>query len=190
MIYDPDNPVPQWAPGAAECLERLLEEEKGVVTVLEWGGGMSSPWILERLGENGFLFTVESNLDWVSRIWKMTKNHTNHCLAFAEDLSERYVEMASMVAALPGTRVWIIDGCQRVKCLFFALNILVSPGDILVMDDALDYVDDWRPPGVEVFAMPHPLAGKPVTHNRWGSTTLKVGDLHHETKETWCWIVR
>ena len=62
-------------------------------------------------------------------------------------------------------------------------------GNVIVLDDALDYVGGWSPEGVKVFSMPHPLAGKKVTRNLWGNTHLKVGDLHHETKETWVWRV-
>ena len=146
---------------------------------------MSTPW-LGQLVSDGRVLTIEDDSDWMERILKMTKD-MNHCalLNVGRD-SQSYTHP---VEHLHDLDVYLIDGYQRIACLDKALGI-VKTGNILVLDDALDYVGDWHPPAVKVFSMPHPYKGKRLSRdNLWGNTLLKKGDLHHETKETWVWRV-
>ncbi len=181
IVYDPDRKEPHWAPGAAEYLASQISKD---ARCLEWGGGMSTPW-LGSLVPDGSVLTIEDDTDWTERIWKMTDSMLHCCVLNVSRYSSQY---ATPVPHLPDFDVYLIDGYQRIKCLEQAIEVS-TPGNLLVLDDALDYVGDWHPPSVKVFSMPHPYAGKKVTKNLWGNTYLKVGDLHHEMKETWVWRV-
>lgn len=180
------DPRPQWAPGAAEHLESLICPTTEVTTVFEWGGGFSTPWLLKRLhADMGIVITVESSLEWLKKIWDMTRDYDNHFLLYAEAMSDRYVRYSSMTDPIPGNRVFIVDGYQRLRCVKMLLTRLYREGDIMVFDDAQDYIKDMEGRPVTKFKMPHPMAGKPVTHDKWGNHLHKVGGPHPEFKETW-----
>lgn len=181
IVYDPKRRVPNWVPGSWQYLETLLKRN---MRCFEWGGGQSTLWLAERV-PSGMVLTVESNVKWLQRIHDLTANLVNCDILWAPRESERYRDSVDLAQPVD---VYLIDGFQRIACLKLVLEECKT-GNIIVMDDALDYAGDWKPPGVEVFSMPHPYAGKKVTRNPWGNTLLKVGDLHHETKETWIWKV-
>lgn len=177
--FDPKLKGPSWAPGAAEYLANQIRKDD---CCFEWGGGMSTPWLCE-LVPDGRVTTIESNPNWATRIFGMTQHFDNFGMVIRNRDEKAYV--TEVDRNMPFS-VYLIDGYQRIKCLRKALEV-IKPGNLLVLDDALDYVGDWHPPSVKVFSMLHPNAGKKVTRNLWGNTHLKVGDLHHETKDTWVW---
>lgn len=177
IVYDPKRTDPCWAPGSWDYLASILPDD---AQCFEWGGGISTLWLARRAAR---VVTVESDPIWFKRIRDMTVGMPHVWLVHLLREARLYVDE---VDAAPDSNVFLIDGYRRIECLDKALEV-IDPGGILVLDDALDYVGDWKPPGVEVFSMPHPYAGKKVERNPWGNTLLKVGDLHHETKETWIW---
>lgn len=179
--YEPGRTVPYWAPGAANYLANMIRDDDHC---FEWGGGVSTPW-LARLVTHGTVMTLEDEPVWIERIKKMIEGMSNVTLINHERMSPEYVDE---VDRHKGADVYLIDGYQRIDCLK-KVKPLLSPGNILVLDDALDYVADWKPSTVQVFSMPHPYRGKRVTKSLWRNTYLKVGDLHHKTKETWIWRV-
>ncbi len=181
IVYDPKRKEPHWAPGAAEYLASQIRKDDHC---FEWGGGMSTPWLCS-LVPDGRVLTVEDDPVWIKRILEMTEDAGNFGLFEVGRGSRFYVDAVDGINTVD---VFLIDGYRRIECLDKALE-RIGPRGILVLDDALDYVGDWKLPGVEVFSMPHPLAGKKVERHPWGNTLLKVGDLHHETKETWIWKV-
>ncbi len=181
IVYDPKRKEPHWAPGAAEYLANQIRKDDHC---FEWGGGMSTQWLCELVPDGGVI-TVEDDPVWIERIMEMTEDAGNFGLFKVSRDSRLYVDEVDRHRPLS---VYLIDGYRRIECLDKALEV-IGPGGILVLDDALDYVGDWKPPGVVKFSMPHPYAGKRVERNQWGNTLLKVGDLHHDTKETWIWKV-
>ena len=181
IVYDPDCREPHWAPGAAEYLASQIRKDDHC---FEWGGGMSTPWLCS-LVSDGRVTTVEDDPFWMQRIAEMTKGFGNVGMVARSRDERAYVDEVGRHILLS---VYLIDGYRRIEC-FEKLKTIWRPGNVILLDDALDYVGGWFPEGVKVFSMPHPLAGKKVTRNLWGNTHLKVGDLHHETKETWVWRV-
>ncbi len=172
--YDPKRTVPYWAPGAWQYLETLLSKDD---YCFEWGGGQSTKWMADRVG---FILTVENRPEWAERILKMTKDCTNCQVILASRLSARYVNAVDLMSGL--FNVYLIDGYQRINCLEKTLE-LCKAGDIIVLDDALDYAADMEfLATIESFRMPHPSAWLPIPKSNHGNTKLKV---HAEFKETW-----
>ena len=179
IVYDPTRTEPCWAPGSWNYLASIMPDD---AQCFEWGGGISTLWLAQRAAR---VVSVESDAVWCRRIGDMTLNIPNVTLVHLRREWRGYVDEVDL---FPDSDVFLIDGYRRIECLDKALEV-IRPGGILVLDDALDYVGDWKPDGVKVFSMPHPYAGKKVMRNLWGNTHLKVGDLHHETKETWVYRV-
>lgn len=173
MKYNPKRTVPNWAPGSWDYLETLLSKDD---FCFEWGGGQSTKWLADRVG---FVLTVENRLEWAARTLALTRDCNNCQLILASRLSRRYVDSVDL---LPDANVYLIDGYQRINCLAKMME-LCKRGDIIVLDDALDYaVDTIFGVGDRVFRMPHPSAGKPIPSTNHGNSKLKV---HAEFKETW-----
>ena len=172
--YDPKRTVPYWAPGAWQYLETLLTPDD---YCFEWGGGQSTKWMADRVG---FILTVENRPEWAERILRMTKGCTNCQVILASRLSDRYVDAVDLLHGL--INVYLIDGYQRINCLK-KVTELRQPGDIIVMDDALDYADSTEfGTIVRRFRMPHPSAGLPIPKSNHGNTNREV---HAQFKETW-----
>jgi hypothetical protein len=182
--YDPDRVVPNWAPGAAEYLSTLIRNDD---TCFEWGGGQSTPWLAD-LCPYGSVVTVEHDLEWLRRIVDLTRDHTNCQIIWAPcenvgpgeapDWMMRYVNAVEIVR---DPDVWLIDGYLRPECLEKAKRLAMS-GNIIVLDDALDYVGDQKRPHSpwgQVFQMPHPNKGE---RNLWGKMSPNL-------KETWVYKV-
>jgi hypothetical protein len=83
--------------------------------------------------------------------------------------------------------LWLIDGYRRIDCL----NLIckkVDYGDIVVLDDALDYGEfllQQRSWTIKRFAQPHPHKGIPINHKKYGHFRNTVRKIHADTKETW-----
>lgn len=175
MKYNPKRTVPNWAPGSWDYLETLLCDDD---FCFEWGGGQSTKWLADRVG---FVLTVENRLEWAARTLALTKDCKNCQLILASRLSRRYVDSVDL---LPDANVYLIDGYQRINCLAKMMDLL-RRGDIIVLDDALDYARwaNFQPNfSSQAFRMPHPSAGKPIPSTDHGNSKLKV---HAEFKETW-----
>lgn len=179
MIDYPEG-LPCWAPGAADRLaEMLTGDEVG----LEWGGGASSVWLAQQVQH---LHVIEHDPKWVD--WIRARVHGSRVMVHeAPWQGAYYVEVPRLIAPRPS--LWLIDGFRRIDCLI-EVRKMARSGDIVVLDDALDYgaaLMDAVP--IERFQMPHPYAGTPITspkHKEWRNTELKA---HPLTKETWLWQV-
>lgn len=181
IVYDKTRTTPNWAPGAADYLSTLLLPNN---IVFEYGGGQSTRWLACRVPE-GKVYTVEHDPVWIGRIRKLTAPFTNCRIIEARIDSELYVTAPQDLFSRP--EVYIIDGYQRPKCLKFLMSI-VQEDDIIVTDDALDYVDTEKilvggDEEIAKFSMPHPYAGKKITRPRGNSVLTH----HAATKETWIW---
>ena len=176
IVYDPKRTTPNWAPGAADYLEAMLPRD---AICFEWGGGQSTLWLANHVPD-GFVYTMENSPEWISRTLNLTKHLSNCMLITASKLiPERYVDAVDRVRF---PNVYLIDGYLRPECLEKTLG-RSRTGDIIVCDDALDYMGDDAYGDVHKFKMPHPNKGEP-----YGKTFHRQG-MHPDTKETWVWRV-
>lgn len=182
MIVHDNKQEPHWAPGAADYLASILTGEE---VAIEWGGGGSTPWLLPKVK---YLHTIESDPDWAERISILVGDAENFTLHVHPHEYDEYVT-CSGESSNWGNVLWLIDGYNRIGCLELVMNVK-DPGDIIVLDDALDYAEHLLPNDkIKRFTQPHPYAGKPVNQDkkkRWRNT---VHDVHTDTKETWVWQV-
>lgn len=178
IVFNPTWRAPNWAPGAAEALKSLLQPSDWV---LEFGSGQSTPWLamcVERV------ITVEHDLVWLERVrgYLGETGVTNVTQVYAPQLGDRYVETLHLLRMFPGRRVVAIDGWLRRE-VWQALPEFTKPGDLIVCDDALDYIRPEEVCGtLRRFEEPHPLAGLPVKQDR---PTISIHERHPPTKETW-----
>jgi predicted O-methyltransferase YrrM len=170
---------PCWAPGAAEYLESLLTGEE---VAFEWGGGASTVWLAERVRS---ITTMETDEKWARWIRDRCAANVARVLDFQDD---HYLDHQDFI--LEHIDLWVIDGYRRIDCLE-KVEELVQPGDIVVMDDALDYAEHMEAKWTRVkrFAQPHPHAGIPINHAKYGALRNTVRKVHADTKETWVWRV-
>ena len=176
--------MPCWAPGAAEYLESLLTGDE---VAFEWGGGASSVWLAPKVKE---ITVMEHDHEWESFIYANRDEETWEGIVIVRpwDLEE-YVEAARPDPVrpwLPRPNLWLIDGYRRIDCLAL-VEEEVGRGHLVVLDDALDYAEHlltgrWK---IRRFAMPHPHAGIPINHKKYGRHRNTVRKVHADTKETW-----
>ena len=183
IVYDKDRTTPNWSPGASTYLSGLLQLTD---VVFEYGGGQSTAWLAARVSE-GQVYVTEHVPVWIGRIKELTKGYRNVRLMEHRIDEPSYVNSAEGLFSRPN--VYIIDGYQRPACLAFVMK-LVEDGDIVVCDDAGDYlhacplrIGDGEK--LHTFSMKHPYAGKKITRPR-GNSLL----THHAlTKDTVIWQV-
>jgi hypothetical protein len=181
MTYPPG--LPCWAPGAVECLASDPPDE-GVA--VEWGGGASSVWLAPQVT---WLHVIEHDPMWIDKIKFGLADEDNFTVHEYSYLDPAYVDCVDEFdyAGLP--TLWLIDGYRRIDCLAKVMEKRTE-GDIVVMDDALDYAEHllkhWRGK-IERFAMPHPYAGTPIDQARHKKQRNTVRTHHAMTKETWIW---
>ena len=177
MKFDPENFLPNWVPGAATYLHANMSPN---AIVVEWGAGASTIWLAKQV-PNGFVVAAEHTKEWFDKVWKHAQYHTNIGLMKVPEVGLTYSQ-APLRTCSDRQTVYIIDGLFRPRCFELAYGV-ADEGDIIVMDDALDYMTefaevegmkDW-----ESFKEPHPYAGTPK----------KDGTPHPDTKETWIWVV-
>jgi hypothetical protein len=171
--------MPCWAPGAADYLEGKLQPYHNV---WEWGGGASSRWLAERVRR---LKVIETDGEWAEKIFDATKGLeclTEVCVIEMNDT--KYLEVPKIALGSPD--VWLIDGFRRIDCLA-QLEKFATHDCIVVLDDALDYAEHLLdgPHKIRRFAQPHPHAGIPINHKKYGHLRNTVRKVHADTKETW-----
>lgn len=195
--------MPCWATGAAEFLETLLN---GREMAIEWGGGASSVWLVDRVR---YVFVIEHDPEWVRWIEeRMPKEGNRYEIVSISFEDDRYVNWPKEHAALAeamradmkrrnpesgfarARRVWLVDGYRRIDVIKVVVE-MAEKGDIVVLDDAMDYAEHlldgpWK---IERFKIPHPHAGVPLTsskHKVWRNSVRKTHALY---KETWVCVV-
>lgn len=179
MIDYPEG-MPCWAPGAADHLAELLT---GKEMAWEWGGGASTVWLSPKVQH---IDVVETDPAWGKRI----KDRTT-----AEKVTVRLHGMNDPAYLQPNLymapMLWLIDGYRRIDCLA-VVEKRAQEGDIVVLDDALDYaehlLDKVEFGLIQRFAQPHPHAGIPINHTKYGHLRNTVRKVHADTKETWVWL--
>ena len=189
--YDPTRAVPNWAPGAADHLESLLRLDD---VCFEWGGGQSTSWLAQRV-PHGMVITVEHSLEWLKRTVEMTSSLTNGHMIWSPKDKLRYVNAVDIAKPT----VFLVDGYLRPECLKKVIQIY-KHGDIIVLDDALDYTDVERRVAMSTFLaredFPHDLPPpKPpegevhrMLHPNRGEKNM-YGLMSPDFKETWIWRV-
>jgi hypothetical protein len=183
MIDYPEG-LPCWAPGAANYLESILTGEE---FAWEWGGGASSVWLAPKVRE---IMVMEHDPKWELYIYENRDDDQWMGIVIVRPWqSPEYVDAAKPDPDRPWdprTNLWLIDGFRRIDCLAL-VEKQVRPGDIVVLDDALDYAEHlldgpWK---IKRFAQPHPHAGIPINHKKYGHRLNTVRKVHADTKETW-----
>jgi hypothetical protein len=177
--------LPCWAPGAADYLESILTGEENAV---EWGGGASTVWLATKVKR---ILVIEHDPKWVVWIEDRVSSDvvTVACYPYK---SKGYIEAVAIVCLMSTCyktdkiNLWLIDGYRRIDCLAL-VEKQVRPGDIVVLDDALDYAEHlldgpWK---IKRFAQPHPHTGIPINHKKYGHLRNTVRKVHADTKETW-----
>lgn len=179
MIDYPEG-MPCWAPGAANYLATLLT---GREHAWEWGGGASTIWLQDLVDH---VDVVETDPGWAKRIKNATKAARVTVRLHAMD-DPNYVKPNVYMA----TMLWLVDGYRRIDCLE-TVRRHAQAGDLVVLDDAMDYAQDllkgdWK---IKRFKRPHPYAGIPINHKKYGHLRNTVLKVHAEHKETWvCQVV-
>lgn len=181
MIVHDGKHEPHWAPGAATYLDSLLTGEE---VAIEWGGGGSSAWLVSRVKH---LHTIESSPDWIDRIVAWSNDAENLTIHRHSRYSPDYVHCVDEINSGVEVSLWLIDGYNRIGCLAKMLEKMQT-GDIVVLDDALDYAEHLLGPtrNISCYKMPHPYAGTPIKTPPYRNT---VRTHHALTKETWVWVV-
>lgn len=175
--------MPCWAPGAADYLASILTGDE---IAWEWGGGASSVWLAPQVTE---LVVMESDQKWERYIYEHRDESTWNGLVIVRPWDgPEYVQAALERPVGPMPDLWLIDGYKRIDCLEL-VERQVKEGDIVVLDDALDYCEHLLivENDIKRFAMPHRLAGKPMTKSTPYRNTVRTH--HAATKETWIWQV-
>jgi hypothetical protein len=182
MMKYPEG-MPCWAPGAADYLASILTGDE---IAWEWGGGQSTAWLVDKVHH---LCTMEHDPKWAWKIEDMVgEERTDFCLYLVPFESGEYIDLVEI--AKPTPNLWLIDGYKRIDCLELVLRKR-NYGDIVVLDDALDYAEHLLVVENDIhrFAMPHPHAGLPITspkHKIWRNTVRTHAPA---TKETFVWRV-
>jgi predicted O-methyltransferase YrrM len=176
---------PCWAPGAAEYLESLLTGEE---VAFEWGSGESTRWLASRVRE---VVSVETDQEWFERVTGWLKDQPHVEVIHTHIRSTNYlnnIKLRSKFRKETDRVVWLIDGYRRIDCLEL-VEKLVRPGDIVVCDDSADYLDGRAPSHAKTFSQPHPHAGIPINHAKYGALRNTLLKVHHDTKDTTIWRV-
>ncbi|HEX9640773.1 MAG TPA: hypothetical protein VGB13_05620, partial [Candidatus Krumholzibacteria bacterium] len=137
--------MPCWAPGAADYLASILT---GREACNEWGGGASTVWLANKVA---YIYVLETDPKWGKWIEDRTRDHV--CVHYMKVSDPKY--LYPVISSLP--MVYLIDGYRRIDCLA-VVEKSASPGDIVVLDDALDYAEHLLdgPHKIRRFAQPHP----------------------------------
>ena len=127
---------PWWNRRAIARIEPLLRPDWRVV---EFGSGMSTPWLAERVG---FLHSIEHYDQWFARVSEMLGERRNvryelRCLRWTaySDLSDH--EDGSLDFA-------VVDGSQRPACVSAVLPKLASPGYIYLDNSDMEWDLRWN----------------------------------------------
>ena len=124
--------TPLWAPGAPEFLRDFVSNRKGDVSVLEYGSGGSTIFLLS-LGAN--VTTVEHHEQWADALLKKAEE-----MGLADRLTilrrdRPYSNVPSEFESSRKFDVLLVDGRERVACFRNSLPFLKSDG-LALLDDS------------------------------------------------------
>jgi hypothetical protein len=177
MVMDVGYPegMPCWAPGAADYLASILT---GKENAWEWGGGQSTVWLQDKVRH---IDVVETLAKW--RKWIKERTSSLRVSVLRREILYPNYPTANLYM---GPMLFLIDGYRRIDCLEFVKRY-AQDGNIVVLDDALDYAEHLLdgPHKIRRFAQPHPHAGIPINHKKYGHLRNTVRKVHADTKETW-----
>ena len=131
-----------WLPyRAIDFLENQVNPES---RVLEFGGGGSTAWFVDRVQE---VVTVESDEEWAEMIRDETASSTKIELLLRPP-ADHYAAYVEAADAYPDESfdVILVDGRERVECVKRSVGKL-KPGGLMILDDS------DRPKYKEVYAV-------------------------------------
>lgn len=125
----PDRP--QWAIESIKPIEALLKEN---MTVFEWGAGVSTPWLAQRVKR---VFNIDDDANW---------QNLAQSICFQKELSrvyyfnypqhdQRYIDTFFFISELCTIDFVIVDGMQRTACFEKAAKHLKKDA-LIVLDDS------------------------------------------------------
>ncbi len=117
------EPVPWWTYASVHFIEPKLTRD---LRVFEYGCGSSTLWLSRRVKE---VISVEHEKAWADRISAQLASGSQVIL---RELNGGYVEEITQHGTFD---IVIIDGRQRVKCLYQCLNSL-APTGVIIWDNS------------------------------------------------------
>jgi hypothetical protein len=129
---------PWWNRRAIARIESLLRPDWRVV---EFGSGMSTVWLAERVG---FLHSIEHDDQWFARVSEMLGERRNVRYELRSRRSTAYSDLSDYEDG--SLDFAVVDGSQRPACVIAVLPKLASPGYIYLDNSDMEW--DWRWNGV------------------------------------------
>jgi hypothetical protein len=126
---------PWWNRQAIARIESLLRPDWRVV---EFGSGMSTLWLAERVG---FLHSIEHDDQWFARVSKMLEERQN----VRYELRSRRSTYSDLSDHEDGSLDFVaVDGSLRPVCVSAALPKLASPGYIYLDNSDMEWDLRWN----------------------------------------------
>jgi hypothetical protein len=120
-----------WLP--FRVIERLEKHLTNESRVFEFGGGGSTLWFADRVGE---VVTVEHDDDWFRALNEAVSGRDN-CQVLYRAADDDFTEYVGAIADFADGYfdVVLVDGRNRIRCLRSAMG-KVRPGGLLILDDS------------------------------------------------------
>ncbi|WP_406427826.1 class I SAM-dependent methyltransferase [Streptomyces sp. NBC_01589] len=120
-----------WLP--FRVIERLEKHLTNESRVFEFGGGGSTMWFADRVGE---VVTVEHDDDWF-RALKDAVSRRDNCQVLYRAADDDFAGYVGAIANYADGYfdVVVVDGRNRIRCLQSAMG-KVRPGGLLILDDS------------------------------------------------------
>lgn len=137
--------------------------------VFEYGGGGSTMWFSERIGE---VVTVEHDREWFDVLVRSVGTHPS-CTLIYHSANDDYQAYVDSIKQFPDEHfdIVLVDGRERVRCHQAAMA-KVRPGGLLVLDNSDR--ERYSPTFAAAAAWPHrtlsglaPFAAIPGTTTIW-----------------------
>lgn len=123
---------PLWAPGAAQMIEAFIAVRGGGASILEFGSGASTIFLLRR---GATVTTVEHHEGWAEELQTVARERalTGGLTILRRD--RPYHHVPDEFPAGTKFDVLLVDGRERIDCLRRALP-LVKPDGLVLIDDS------------------------------------------------------
>lgn len=142
---------PQWAPESVEHIDNMIRKD---FIVFEWGTGLSTPWLAERVGH---VFTMDDDANWAGvagRLCRQQRLLDKVDFFIYPAMDSRYLQTIFFCSEFEGgIDIAIVDGQFRPDCVSQAA-IFVKPGGLIILDDSerADYKSAFEVGGLSIFA--------------------------------------
>ena len=120
-----------WLP--YEAIDFLENHVNPNFWVLEFGGGGSTAWFVDRVQK---VVTIESDEEWVNLIHGETAS-SGKAELYLRSSADRYAAYVAAASTFPAESfdVILVDGRERVECVRRSVEKL-KPGGLLILDDS------------------------------------------------------